>query len=65
MLGWSREERMRRIQVYLDAMDTYLSDKLLTGGDDAEPVYIFDKEKPTLVDASVFAFLVCMLAYPT
>jgi len=65
MLGWSRETRTRGIQAYLDATNTYLSDKLLTGGDDAEPVYIFDKGKPTLVDATVFGFLVCMLIHPT
>ena len=48
----------------MDAINTYLSDKLLTGGDDAEPVYIFDKGKPTLIDASVFGFLACMLTHP-
>jgi len=65
MLGWSRETRTRGIQAYLDAINTYLSDNLLAGGDDDEPVYIFDKEKPTRVDAAVFGFLVCLLMYPT
>ena len=65
MLGWPQETRTRGIQVYLDAIDTYLSDKLLAGGDDAEPIYLFDKGKPTLVDATVFGFLVCLLMYPT
>ena len=65
MLGWSKETHTRGIQAYLDATNTDLSDKLLTGGDDAEPVYIFDKGKPTLADATVFGFLVCMLIHPT
>jgi hypothetical protein len=63
MLGWSRETRTRGIQDYLDAIDTYLSDKLLTGGGDAEPVYIFDKGKPTVIDATVFGFMACLLVY--
>ena len=65
ILDWSRDMRTRRIQAYLEAVNTYLSDKLLAGGDDAEPVYIFDKGKPTLVDATVFGFLVYMLMHPT
>lgn len=64
MLDWSRETRTKGIQVYLDAIDAYLSDKLLAAGDDEEPVYIFDKGKPTLVDGVVFGFLVCLLMYP-
>jgi len=65
MLGWSRETHTKGVQVYLDAVNTYLSDKLLSGGDDDEPVYIFDKGKPTLLDATVFGFLVCLLIHPT
>src|SRR5258706_9340599 len=65
MLDWSRDMRTTRIQAYFEAINTYLSDKLLAGGDDAEPVYIFDKGKPTLVDATVFGFLVYMLIHPT
>lgn len=49
----------------MDAIDAYLSNKLLAAGDDEEPVYIFDKGKPTLVDGAVFGFLVCLLMYPT
>ena len=65
MLDWPRDMRTRRIQSYFEAINTYLSDKLLVDGDDAEPVYILDKGKPTLVDATVFGFLVNMLMHPT
>ena len=65
ILDWSRDIRTRRIQAYFETIDTYLSDKLLAGGDDAEPVYILDKGKPTLIDATVFGFLVNMLVHPT
>ena len=65
MLDWSRDMRTERIQAYFEAINTYLSDKLLTGGDNAEPVYIFDKEKPTLVDATVFGFMANLLVHPT
>ena len=49
----------------MDAVNTHLSEKLLAGGNDAEPVYIFDKGRPTVVDAAVFGFLVSLLMYPT